>query len=48
MKDKSKDNISSIGPSWVNVRKQLFTKDEIEQSNKRVKTIGEIIKNDNT
>jgi len=37
-------NISSIGPSWKEVRGQIFTPEEIAESNLRVALIGELIK----
>lgn len=37
-------NNSAIGSSWANVRKELFTAEEIRESNLRVALIGEIIK----
>ena len=35
---------SSIGRNWADVRKELFTKEEIAESNLRVALIGELIK----
>ena len=35
---------SAIGASWQSVQQELFTPDEIAQSNLRVAIIGEIIK----
>ena len=35
---------SSIGRNWVDVRKGLFTKEEIAESDLRVALIGELIK----
>lgn len=35
---------SSIGHSWEEVRSELFTSDEIAESNLRVALIGELIK----
>lgn len=35
---------SSIGRTWTDVRKELFTKEEIAESNLRVALIGELIK----
>lgn len=43
----SNTNISStnsIGRTWADVRKELFTKEEIAESNLRVALIGELIK----
>ena len=37
-------NDSAIGRSWDEVRTQLFTPDEIAESNLRVDLIGELIK----
>lgn len=37
-------NISSIGPSWKEVRGQIFTPEEIAESELRVALIGELIK----
>ena len=37
-------NNSAIGSSWEEVRKELFTEEEIRESNLRVALIGEIIK----
>ncbi len=37
-------NISSIGPSWKEVRGQIFTPEEMAESNLRVALIGELIK----
>ena len=37
-------NISSIGPSWKEVREQIFTPEEIAESDLRVALIGELIK----
>lgn len=37
-------NNSSIGPSWEEVRGQLFTQEEIAESDLRVALIGELIK----
>lgn len=36
--------ISSIGPSWKEVRGQIFTPEEIAESDLRVALIGELIK----
>lgn len=38
------NNISSVGHTWEEVRKDLFTAEEIAESNLRVALIGEIIK----
>ena len=35
---------SSIGRTWTDVRKELFTKEEIAESDLRVALIGELIK----
>ncbi len=35
---------SSIGHNWADVRKELFTKEEIAESDLRVALIGELIK----
>lgn len=35
---------SAIGSTWTEVRKELFTEDEIRESDLRVALIGEIIK----
>lgn len=35
---------SSIGSSWSEVRQELFTKEEIAESDLRVALIGEIVK----
>ena len=37
-------NNSAIGSNWEDVRKELFTPDEIAESNLRVAIIGELIK----
>lgn len=37
-------NISSVGPTWEAVRQELFTPEEIAESDLRVALIGEIIK----
>lgn len=37
-------NNSAIGDSWENVRKELFTPEEIAESDLRVSIIGELIK----
>lgn len=37
-------NNSAIGSSWADVRNELFTEEEIMESNLRVALIGEIIK----
>ena len=37
-------NNSAIGSSWEDVRKELFTPEEIAESNLRVSIIGELIK----
>ncbi len=34
---------SSIGPTWEEVRGQIFTREEIEESDLRVALIGELI-----
>lgn len=39
-----KKKISSIGPNWDAVEKELFTPEEIAASNLRVAIIGELIK----
>ena len=38
------NNISSVGHTWEEVRKDIFTSEEIAESNLRVALIGEIIK----
>lgn len=38
------NNMSSIGPTWEHVRKEMFTPDEIVESDLRVALIGEITK----
>lgn len=38
------DNNSAIGESWEEVQKELFTPEEIAESNLRVAIIGELIK----
>ena len=35
---------SAMGHEWQNVRKELFSKEEIAESNLRVAVIGELIK----
>ena len=35
---------SAIGPSWEDIRKELYTPEEIAESDLRVAIIGEIIK----
>lgn len=40
----SKEKISPIGTEWSDFRKELFTPEEIAESNLRVAIIGEIIK----
>ena len=37
-------DISSIGPTWEEVRGRIFTPEEIAESNLRVALIGELIK----
>lgn len=37
-------NISSVGPTWEAVRQELFTPEEIAESDLRVALIGELIK----
>ena len=37
-------NTNSIGRNWADVRKELFTKEEIAESDLRVALIGELIK----
>ena len=37
-------SISSIGPSWEEIRGQIFTPEEITESDLRVALIGELIK----
>lgn len=37
-------NNSSVGYTWDNVRKELFTEEEINESDFRVALIGEIVK----
>ena len=37
-------NTNSIGRTWADVRKALFTKEEIAESDLRVALIGELIK----
>lgn len=37
-------DFSSIGPSWKDVRGQIFTPEEIAESDLRVALIGELIK----
>ena len=39
-----KENKSSIGHEWSEVRQELFTKEEIQESDLRVQLIGEISK----
>ena len=39
-----KKNNSSVGRSWSEVRPQIFTKEEIRESDLRVALIGEMIK----
>lgn len=39
-----KKNNSSVGRSWREVRPQIFTKEEIRESDLRVALIGEMIK----
>lgn len=39
-----KKNNSSVGRSWSEVRHQIFTKEEIRESDLRVALIGEMIK----
>ena len=36
--------ISSVGPSWDDVEKALFTPEEIAESDLRVALIGELVK----
>ena len=36
-------SISSIGPSWEEIREQIFTLEEIAKSDSRVALIGELI-----
>lgn len=43
-KGAKKMNNSAIGESWESVRPQIFTPDEIAESNLRVALIGELIK----
>ena len=38
------NNSSAIGQNWEDVRNQLFTPEEIAESNLRVDLIGELIK----
>ncbi len=38
------NNSSSIGTTWAEVRKELFTSEEIAESDLRVALIGEVIK----
>ena len=38
------NNSSAIGQNWEDVRNQLFTPEEIAESNLRVALIGELIK----
>lgn len=40
----NKENISSIGPSWDEVRKELFIPEENAASDVRVAIIGELIR----
>lgn len=40
----SKEKISPNGTEWADFRKELFTPEEIAESNLRVAIIGEIIK----
>lgn len=40
----SKEKVSPIGTEWSDFRKELFTPEEIAESNLRVAIIGEIIK----
>lgn len=35
---------SAIGSNWEDVRKEIFTSEEIEESDQRVSIIGELIK----
>jgi ribosome-binding protein aMBF1 (putative translation factor) len=42
--DAKRRGISAVGESWDAVRHQLFTKEEIAESDLRVELIGEIIK----
>lgn len=37
------NKISSVGPKWSDIRKELFTPEEIAESDLRVSLIGEII-----
>lgn len=39
-----KENKGSIGHEWSEVRQELFTKEEIQESDLRVQLIGEISK----
>lgn len=39
-----KGNKSSIGHEWSEIRRELFTKEEIQESDLRVQLIGEISK----
>lgn len=43
-KEENMKDISSIGPSWEDVRKRIFTPTEIAESDLRVALIGELIK----
>ena len=44
MKIKKKNNdISPIGGKWSDIRKEIFTSEEIEESDRRVALIGEMI-----
>ena len=38
------NNMSSVGPTWEQVRKEMFTPEEIAESDLRVALIGEITK----
>jgi len=38
------DKISSVGSTWSDVRKELFSSEEIAESDLRVALIGELIK----
>ena len=44
MSNTNRSSTSSIGRNWADVRKELFTKEEIAESDLRVALIGELIK----
>lgn len=43
MSEKNKNQVSAVGHSWQEVRKELFTPEEIAASDLRVAIIGELI-----